>query len=297
MKVLVTGATGFTGSHVVPLLLERGHAVRCLVRPSSDTSVLPAGRIELHAGDLGDGASLPAALRDRDALVNIASLGFGHGPGIVSAAVASSVRRAVFISTTAIYTGLDAKSKSVRLAAEDCIRASGLDFTILRPTMIYGGARDRNMSRLIRYVGRWPVIPVFGDGQGLQQPVHVEDVARAAVRVLEEPATVGKSYNLAGANALSFDQIIDAVSGLMKRRVLKVHVPSAPIVRLLAAAERLSVPLPIRAEQVLRLNEDKAFDTSAAARDFGFRPLSFSEGIERELKSLGLRCEDPERVG
>jgi nucleoside-diphosphate-sugar epimerase len=289
MKVLVTGATGFTGSRVVPLLLERGHAVRCLVRPSSDTSVLPAGRVELHAGDLGDGVSLTEALKDRDALVNIASLGFGHGPGIVSAAAASSARRAVFVSTTAIFTGLEARSKLVRLVAEDCIRSSGLDFTILRPTMIYGSARDRNMCRLIRYVGRWPIIPVFGDGRGLQQPVYVEDVARAAVRVLEEPGTVGKCYNLAGANALSFDQIIDTVAGLMKRRVLKVHIPSAPIVWLLAAAERLSVPLPIRAEQVLRLNEDKAFDYSEAARDFGFRPISFSQGIERELSALGLR--------
>ena len=116
MKVLVTGATGFTGSYVVPLLLQQDAQVRCLVRTSSDTSVLPVSRIELAYGDLENRTSIEQALHGIDVLVNIASLGFGHAPNIVNAAVAAGVQRAIFISTTAIFTTLNATSKSVRRA-------------------------------------------------------------------------------------------------------------------------------------------------------------------------------------
>ena len=108
------------------------------------------------AGDLDDGAALAGifARAGCDALVNLASLGFGHAPGIVRAAVRSGLDRAVFVSTTAVTTTLPARSKTVRLAAEDEIRSSDLSWTILRPTMIYGAAGDRNLSRLLVLLAR-----------------------------------------------------------------------------------------------------------------------------------------------
>lgn len=286
MKVLVSGATGFTGSHLLPLLLERGHEARCFVRPSSDTSVLPAGRVELAYGTLDDEDSLKEALNNVDAFVNVASLGFGHAPKIVSAAERSGVRRAIFISTTAIFTSLNAPSKAVRLAAEETISSSALDFTILRPTMIYGASRDRNMCRLIHYLKRWPVIPIFGDGECLQQPVYVGDVAMAVAQSLEKEQTVNHSYNISGAAPLTYNQVIDTVCGLINRKVRKIHLPVAPVAASLKFLERLSLRLPVKSEQVLRLNEDKAFDFSDAARDFGYRPRPFAEGIRLELQEM-----------
>ncbi|MGB7926215.1 MAG: NAD-dependent epimerase/dehydratase family protein [Pyrinomonadaceae bacterium] len=291
MNVLVTGATGFTGSYVVPLLLRQGARVRCLVRAGSDTSRLAVDQVELVEGDLNDQASLERALRDADALVNIASLGFGHAPNIVNAAVAAGTRRAVFISTTAIFTTLNAPSKSVRLAAEETIRASGLAYTILRPTMIYGSSRDRNMCRLIAYLRRWPAIPVFGRGEHLQQPVYVEDLATAIVQSLTSERAVGRAYNVSGAAPLTYNQVIDTVCEALGRRVRKVRLPLAPLVATLNAVERLPLRLPVKAEQIMRLNEDKAFDSSAAIEDFGYRPRSFAEGIRLELEEMGIKAE------
>ncbi len=150
MKVLVTGGTGFTGSRLIPLLLQNGFQVRALTRSTSDRSPLSALTVEWATGDLSNPETLTAALRGVDALVNIASLGFGHAESIVRSAKEAGVKRGIFISTTAIFTQLNAGSKSIRLAAEEAIQASGLDYTILRPTMIYGSPRDRNMWRLIR---------------------------------------------------------------------------------------------------------------------------------------------------
>ncbi len=285
MKVFVTGGTGFTGSCVVPLLLKNGYEVRCLYRPESDRSILSQPDIEWALGDLSDSQALSTSMRGMDVLVNVASLGFGHADLIVRAAKEAGISRAVFVSTTAIFTQLNAKSKQARLAAEQAIETSGLKYTILRPTMIYGSPRDRNMWRLIRFMRYSPVVPVFGDGNYLQQPIYVGDVAQAIISCLCNDQTIGKSYNIAGRDPLTYNQVIDTIVQQMNKRVWKLHVPSAPVVSLLKLLERLHIPFPIKAEQVLRLNENKNFSYEEAARDFGFDPLAFEEGIKLELSS------------
>ena len=286
MNVFVTGGTGFTGSHVVHLLLKNGFQVRCLYRPGSDRSVLPQPEIEWVLGDVAEAQALAAAIQGIDALVNVASLGFGHADSILRSAKDVGIQRAIFVSTTAIFTQLNAKSKSARLAAEQAIETSGLQYTILRPTMIYGSPHDRNMWRLIRFMRYSPIVPVFGDGNYLQQPIYVGDVAQAIVSCLCNDQTIGKSYNIAGKSPLTYNQVIDTIAGLMKKRARKVHIPSSPVVSLLTLFERLHIPFPIKAEQVLRLNENKNFSYEEAQMDFGFHPLAFEEGITRELRSL-----------
>ena len=283
MKIFVTGATGFTGSRVIPLLLKNGYEVRCLYRASSDRSQLPQPEIEWVLGDVSDSQSLSSAMQGTDALVNIASLGFGHADSIIRAAQNAGIKRAVFISTTAIFTQLNAKSKTVRVAAELAIETSGLSYTILRPTMIYGSPRDRNMWRLIRFMRYSPIVPIFGDGKYLQQSIYVDDVARALVSCLSNDKTIGRSYNIAGKQALTYNEVIDTIAKAMNKRVWKLHVPSKPVVSLLELFERIRIPFPIKAEQILRLNENKDFSYAEAQRDFGFSPLSFEEGIGLEL--------------
>jgi len=285
MQVFVTGATGFTGSFVVRRLIEHGFVVCALVRPGSDRRELPAS-MNVATGTLEDVDRLAEAMRGSAVLVNVASIGFGHASGVIEAAKRAGVGRVVFFSTTALFTKLNASSKSVRQAAEDQIRASGLDWTIVRPTMIYGSARDRNICRLIRYLSRYPFIPVIGDGDSLQQPVYVDDLARAVVGLLGQPETIGKEYNLAGAEALSFGEIIDTISNQLDRRVRQVHLPAKPIISILRTLETLKLRLPLKAEQFERLNEDKCFDFTGAARDFGYRPRTFAEGVQLEMESL-----------
>jgi uncharacterized protein YbjT (DUF2867 family) len=287
MKVLVTGASGFTGSYVVPRLLQRDVDVRCFVRKNSDLVHLPVKDVELVYGDLDDPTSLQSALSGIDALVNVASMGFGNVSGILSALAKTGVDRGVFVSTTAIFTSLNVKSKSVRLAAEQAIRESGLAYTIVRPTMIYGSVRDRNICRLVRFLNCSPILPIFGSGKYLQQPVFVDDVASAIVDSLLVQSTVNKAYNIAGREPLTYNQLVDTICALLRRKVLRVHLPASSTVLLLSTIEKIFT-LPIKAEQIKRLSEDKVFDYIDAQNDFAFYPRPFEDGLKLELQEMNL---------
>lgn len=291
MRVFVTGATGFTGSHTLPQLIDLGYDVRCLVREDSKRNSLDQLPIDWVRGDLNDPNSLRTGMENCDALVNIASLGFGHAGNIVTSATKAGIQRCIFISTTAIFTNLNAKSKQVRLEAEELIKKSGLVFTILRPTMIYGSPRDRNIWRLIQFIKKSPLIPVLGSGSFLQQPVFVDDVAMAICSALNHETTIQKCYNIAGQQALTYNEMIDTVALLLKKRIRKIHFPSKVVVDILRLLEKTPIPFPIKSEQVLRLNENKNFDYGEAFRDFQYQPISFSKGIELELSYLTINHE------
>jgi uncharacterized protein YbjT (DUF2867 family) len=272
--ILLVGATGFLGSAVAARLTER-QAI-ALVRSTSDRSVLPTG-MQLREGDLAQ----PLPLEDIDTLIFCASMGFGHLPAVIrQLAQAKRVRRALFISTTAIFTSLPSASRAVRRTAEAAVQASALDWTILRPTMIYGTARDRNISRLLRFIKRWPVFPLCGNA--LWQPIYVDDLADAVVAALDSPRTIRMAYNLAGAEPLLFADLIRSAARAVGRRIRLLPVP------LKAAVLAARLTRVVTAEQIRRLAEDKAFSISGAARDFNFAPRSFAEGVRLEAESLGL---------
>jgi nucleoside-diphosphate-sugar epimerase len=273
LSLLLVGGTGFLGSHVAARLAGQRDLV-VLVRPSSETSVLPSG-VPLRVGDLETDLPLDGV----DTLVYCASMGFGHVPGLVGQLEAAGVRRAVFLSTTAIFTRLPAASRAVRLEAEQAVQASRLAWTILRPTMIYGTHRDRNISRLLRWLRRWPVMPVCGDG--LWQPIYVEDLVDAVLAALDSPAAIGRAYNLAGGPpALRFSELVRVAGRSVGRDVLLLPVP----LRLAVVLARLTRV--VKPEQVWRLAEDKAFDFSDACRDFGFAARGFAEGVSLEVRQL-----------
>ena len=289
-RVLVTGGTGFVGRRAVPLLLAAGHEVIGLARRDGAAAELERMGAKVVVGDLDDGLGLTDAFvsAGAHALVNIASLGFGQAPAIVEAATRSGTNRAIFVSITAIFTKLNAGSKSVRVSAETAITDSSLDYTIIRPTMIYGAPDDRNLARLVQLLRRTPVMLVPGSRR-LQQPVHVEDVAAALVAALGSPASIGRAYDVAGPDAITFREVVEEAADAVSRRVLVVPVPLRPVVAATRFYEgRVKHPR-LRAEQFERLGEDKAFDISPAARDLGYHPRPFAVGIRDEADMLAAQ--------
>jgi len=289
MRLLVTGGSGFLGRYVLREAARRRHETVALAR-SDEAAALVADRgAQPLAGDLDQPDALPAIFASArcDVLVNLASLGFGHAPAIVAAAEHAGLKRGVFVSTTAITTTLPAPTKRIRLAAEEEIRSSALEWTILRPTMIYGAPGDRNLSRLLTLLKRASVLPVPG-GRYLQQPVHAADLAEAVLAAAERSAAAGQTYDLAGSEPLTFEELLRVSARAVGSTTRLIPVPLAPIVAVARGYERISQEPRIKVEQLERLAEDKAFRIDDAVRDLGYAPRPFEDGIALEAALMNL---------
>jgi uncharacterized protein YbjT (DUF2867 family) len=289
VKVLLTGATGLLGGALLELLLAEGHEVRCLVREGTPrASRLDPRRTELARGDAGDARALSRALSGMDALLHVA--GIEYAPAVLEAARGMEALRLVAVSSTSAHSAYASRS-GPKLRMEELVRASELDYTIVRPSMIYGSELDKNMHRLLRFLDRSPLFPMFGSGENLWQPVYHEDCAKGVYEALVRPAAVGQSYDLPGAEPLTYLELVRTAAGTLGRKPRIIRVPLEPVRRALAAAEALRLPLPIRSEQVLRLREDKAYPYDRARRELGYTPRPFREGIALEvarLRELGV---------
>ncbi|HSK99868.1 MAG TPA: NAD(P)H-binding protein [Rubrobacteraceae bacterium] len=291
MRVLLTGATGLLGGALLDQLLVGGHEVRCLVRENSAGVSRLVGRpVEVARGDAGEVQDLSRALAGfaADALAHVA--GIEYAPPVVEAARRAGVERLLVVGSTSAHSAYRFRS-APKLAMEEVVRDSGLSYTLVRPTMIYGSELDRNVHKLLRFLDRSPFFPMFGSGQNLWQPVYHEDCARGAYEALVRPVAVGRAYDLPGAEPLTYLDLVKTAAGALGKKPRIVRLPIEPVRRVLALAERARLPLPIHSEQVLRLREDKAYPFDAAERDLGYRPRPFAEGVALEvarLRSLGL---------
>lgn len=282
--VAVTGALGFVASRLIPRLIGRGAAVIAIVRPGRDAARLAAAGVEVRSADLSRPAAHPRAFEGVRAVVHLA--GVAQAPGLVPALRGAGVERAVFVSSAGVYTGLPSAGAAAKRAGESAVRDSGLAWTILRPSMIYGTPADRNLARLLRWLRVMPVVPIPGGGHTPQQPVHVDDLVTAILAALDRPAAAGRDYDLGGPEPLTLRLLIAESAAAVGRRARVLPLPLRPVWRALQIARWLGLPTPLRPEQILRLEETKAVDITPARVELGFAPRPFSEGIRAEAAEL-----------
>ncbi|HJQ29142.1 MAG TPA: NAD(P)H-binding protein [Rubrobacter sp.] len=289
MRVLLTGATGLLGGELLKLLLDEGHVLRCLLRPDSPNAPrLDEERVEISLGNAGDGDDLYRAFQGTDAILHAA--GIEYAPSVVEAARRAGVERVLVVGSTSAHSSYEFRS-GPKIEMEEVVRGSGLAWTIVRPSMIYGSERDRNVRRLLRFLERSPVFPIFGPGTNLWQPVYHEDCARGVLEALKRPVSVRRSYDLPGADPLTYLDMVKTAAAALGREPRIVRLPIEPVRRALVAAERLRLPLPIDSGQVTRLREDKAYPYEDAVRDLDYKPRPFREGVALEvarLRKLGI---------
>lgn len=291
-RVLITGITGKSGAVFAGLLGEEGgtlgYALRVLVRTQAQRDwaarLLPHAEIVL--GDLDDQQDLDRMTKDVDVLFHIA--GIQRSWPLVEAAAANQVRRMVLVHTTGIYSKYKAAGEEYRKteAKIDALaRREGISVTYLRPTMIYGTLNDRNMIQFIKMVDRLNPMPMVNHGRYTLQPVNCRDLGKAYWQVLSAlDKTDGKSYILSGRDSLLLCELFEEIAGCLgvSRRFCSVPFP-------LAYAGAWGVygltlgKLDFR-EKVQRLCEDRSFPHEDAARDFGYAPMPFSQGLRMEVE-------------
>lgn len=196
------------------------------------------------------------------------------------------LRRLVAFSSTSRFTKWDSSSARERdtarrlaeaeEAVESICRDRRIDWTIFRPTLIYGGGRDRNVSAIARTARRLGFVPVAGAALGARQPVHADDLAGACLSVLDNAATFGKAYDLPGGETLTYAEMVARVARGTGRRPRLLHLPP-PSLRIAIGLARLLPGFAYLSPRMAdRMNEDLCFDDGPARRDFGYAPRGFA---------------------
>lgn len=283
-RIIFSGATSGTGVRVAQHLARKFGAenITCLARPTSEIAPLRELNLNIEIGDVTDGVSLQRLLSAETIYLDMTHPKFY--PQSLDTIVNSGVKRVYFITTTGIFSKYHHCS-DIYKDGEEKIRSSGLTYTILRPSMIYGSLRDKNMNRLIKVLNRAPVFPLFGAGRALMQPVFVDDLANGIVAAIDNPATENNDYNLAGPSGIPYRAIVETIAKTLEKRVTMLHV-GLPLASSLVRFAQYVPGFPISHEQVLRLLEDKVFDISKARHDLEYHPRSFSEGIAAEVAEM-----------
>lgn len=198
---------------------------------------------------------------------------------------ASGARRVVALSSTSRFTKSNSQDPAEQaLVAQLCDSeaqfkawavARGVEWVILRPTLIYDFGRDRNISEIARFIGTFKFFPLLGKGLGLRQPIHAEDVAGACLSAMMSPNVPNRSYNISGAETLTYRDMAARIFAALHRPPRFLSVPlwcfnvAVAVVRILPRYRKWSSAM---AE---RMNRDLVFDHTDAARDLNFKPRGF----------------------
>ena len=293
--VLLIGATGFLGPSVLKKLLEKGYEINGLIRTSSDRSGLldtakSSGKeILFSTGTLQSPDSIVSVLKKVKSVIYMVDLKHTNLlENFLNAARRSRLKRAIFISSTTVLIPQKSKVKSQKTNSEKLIKNSELDYTILRPTMIYGSKDDNNFSKMIGFIKKRGFFVIFGSGNNLIQPVYIEDVANAVVDVLDNKKTYYRIYNISGKNPLKYNDMLDIVRSKLKKQFKIIKLPikfSKFLIFIYAKIFRNPLLTP---DQIERTGIDKTYSYQEAAIDFNFSPVSFENGIERLIKDLEI---------
>jgi NADH dehydrogenase len=267
MKLFIAGGTGYIGNHVIDKLVKDGHKIRALVRKGSEAK-LNNKFIESWYGDIADPASLNSALDGCDAVIYLIGLirefpskgitfELAHVQGVkhlYERAKLSGVKRWIQISANGVKPDTPDGYRRTKYRAEEFIKAQDIDYTILRPSVVFGGETEGTINFVTTVkdiINLMPfVVPVIGNGTYKIQPVHIDDLANAISMIIDKPSTFNKAYTLCGPKSLSYNDIIDVITNMHNlKKKMKIHIP-AFLVELLAGLLKNFESFPVTPEQI-----------------------------------------------
>ena len=312
MRVLITGATGFTGGHLARGLKARGYDVTAMVRPSTRSGRSgQAGDLERDGiatveGDLAQPESLkPALSRGYDVVYNIAALYRQAGlpdsiyhqvnavavGQLIEAAAVAGVRRVVHCSTVGVHGDIEHPPadeeaplrpgdtyQDTKLEGEqrgrDAAAAHGVDLVVVRPSGIYGPG-DRRLLKLFRGVARRRFV-ILGDGKIFYHLTHIDDLVEGFRLAGTVPGAAGRTYILAGGEVTTLNALVGLIADVAGVQPIALHLPVWPFWAAGAACEAVCAPLglepPIYRRRVDFFTKSRAFDITRARRELGFAP-------------------------
>jgi nucleoside-diphosphate-sugar epimerase len=270
VNVFVTGGTGYVGVKVVERLVALGHHVRLFQRPHS-TRKWERPDVERVDGDLFDSETLVHGMRDCDAVIHLVgiiredprkhvTMKRIHVDGtrrVIEAAIEGGVSTMVHMSALGARPDAVTPYHQSKWAAEELVRSSGLQFTIFRPSVIFGhgGPGPEFVGQLADLVRKAPIVPMIGHGRYPLQPVSIDVIAQACEMGLH--STTNRSYEVGGPEVLTYRQILQKIAAAMGKKLHTISVPAGIFGRMIPVLEHLP-GFPITRDQFMMLMEGNA---------------------------------------
>jgi uncharacterized protein YbjT (DUF2867 family) len=291
-RIFLTGGTGFVGRYVQRALA--GRKLRLLVRDRAQYAHLATPDVEIVEGDVTDRESLRGALDGCSVVIHLVAiieerrgLTFdrvirgGTENVVAEAQQIGGIRRFLQMSAIGATNNPHFPYFQAKWAAEEAVRASGIPWTIFRPSVIFGPG-DGFITVLANLVRKAPVIPVVGSGRAKFMPVAVEEVAAAFARAIDDPATVGEVYELGGGTIYTYEELLDLIAEKLGKKKRKVHIPVGMMMPIVKVSQPLPKSLrpPVTVEQLRMLAIDNTTNQNATGRLVGHPPTSLSDALD-----------------
>jgi uncharacterized protein YbjT (DUF2867 family) len=292
--ILVTGANGFVGGHVVQALRADGRDVRCFVRDRGRAQRLEASGSELVEGDVTHPESLHAAVSGCDTVVHLVAIRQGRPEqfqrvmidgtrNVIGAARDAGVRRFVLMSAL----GVTAETKDLvpyyhaKWEMEHDVKAAGIPYVIFRPSFVF--AKDGGiLPTFVKLARIAPVTPIIGSGTQRIQPIWADDVGAYFSRAVDLEAATGRTFELGGPNAVSWNEFWERLKRLRGMRRPSIHVPVGVMKVNALLTERLPGNIPLTRDLLKMLEAgDNAVTDTSAAEVFGLTLVSLDEQLRR----------------
>jgi GT2 family glycosyltransferase/nucleoside-diphosphate-sugar epimerase len=287
-RVAVTGATSLIGDYLIPKLLQGGYEVDAFSRKPPDT--LPVPGLRWKRIDISSVSG--QMLTDVEALIHLAPL--STLPPLLKETDHHCLRRIIAFSSTSLFTKMESSDEQERAmarglkGAEDCLREfsnrNNIHWTVFRPTLVYHLGRDKNITTIAEFIRRFRLVPLVGNGTGLRQPVHAEDLADACLSALKNPKCFDKAYNLSGGETLTYRAMVERLAGKLGRTCRIINIPLPALRLFLRGMSFVSRYRHLTPEMANRINRDMCFDHRQATADFGYAPRCFMEDTDISVK-------------
>ncbi|MDG1275696.1 MAG: NAD-dependent epimerase/dehydratase family protein [Algoriphagus sp.] len=279
MKILVIGGTGNFGRRIFQSLKNK-NGNNQLVSLSRNPPKHKLNYVEYLIGDSNDEGLLNQLFEKYgfEIVIHIPNILLANVDALVSVCKKYHADQLIIVGSAAMFTKIDAPTKIIRQDKEEIIRDSGVNYTILRPNMVYGHKEDQNIYKLYKFINKYLLLIVPGSAEIKQSPTHIDDFVEALVFAISNPNVYKKSYNLVGPQPISLKEMAQILAKPKKIRVLEVplglSVFGLKVLRFLKVVNW-------HPEKLIRLNEEKVLETtSGALEELNYHPRIFEEGIK-----------------
>lgn len=291
--ILVTGGAGVLGSRLVHGLVAKGESVRVLTLPGDPyVSRLDGLGCEIAYGDITDAASLKNVFDGINSVYHLAAIiippdiqtlrriNVDGTANVVNGALKSGVGHFVYVSSVSAADPGDSEYARSKIDAESVVRdQTFMQFTIVRPTLIYDSRGGQEFLMFLHSLLKFPIVPFVGRGKAKKNPVHSEDIVKGLLAIANNDRSYGKTYNFSGGEEISMWDLADLMVRTVGRKKVFIPIPIFMCRLIAACLEKIMRNPPLTQYGISRIEHEAASDNSSARTDLGYAPIGVSEGL------------------